>query len=153
MTPAPNQARHFTSVARPLDAVPRLVPFVLVVALAALLAWPAAATLIEASRGEPGEARGTLLDTALTADIGRPLGLALETARILVATELLALPPGIVLGFLLLRTDLWGRRSLLGLCLLALFVPMPLHALAWLGAIGNVGRSQALGSAPLQTRC
>lgn len=81
--------------------------------------------------------------------IVRPLALGLETLKVVGTAELIALPSGAVLALLLTRTDLWGRRVMLGLAVLALFVPMPLHALAWLGALGNVGRIQAIGSRPL----
>jgi iron(III) transport system permease protein len=80
-----------------------------------------------------------------TGGVRRPLGLAAETARLVLATEALALPVGLPLAFLLFRTDVPGRRLWLGLLALAAFVPMPLHATAWLGAFGNAGRAQALG--------
>ena len=49
------------------------------------------------------------------------------------------LPLGIALAFFLFRTDLWGRGLLLAVIGLSAFVPLPLHATAWLGALGNVG--------------
>jgi iron(III) transport system permease protein len=119
-------------------------------ALIALLGWPSVATIIQALRATGPVAAGTLLDpVAMTGQAARPLGLAFETLRVVAATEAIALPTGVLLALFLFRTNLWGRDALLALVLLALFVPLPLHATAWLGAIGNVGRSQAIGSTPL----
>ena len=76
--------------------------------------------------------------------------LAIETDRAWsLATEAIALPLGILLAILLFRTDVWGRRLLLALIGLAAFVPLPLHATAWLGALGNAGRMQAFGVRPI----
>jgi iron(III) transport system permease protein len=54
-----------------------------------------------------------------------------------------------LLAIVLFRTDIWGRRGLLAIIALAAFVPIPLHATAWLGALGNAGRMQALGVRPI----
>jgi iron(III) transport system permease protein len=122
----------------------------LALALAIVVGWPAAALILEAAQGTSlAETAGGLLDSALTESIGRPLGLAFETLRVTLGAEAIALPAGVLLAVLLLRTDLFGRRLVLGLLALTLFVPMPLHATAWLGAIGNAGRLQALGGRPL----
>ena len=59
------------------------------------------------------------------------------------------MPVGVLLAVVLFRTDIWGRRGLLAIIALAAFVPMPLHATAWLGALGNAGRMQALGVRPI----
>ena len=75
--------------------------------------------------------------------------LAIETLKLVALTELIALPLGISAGFIVFRTDAWGRRPLLGLLALAAFVPVPLHATAWLGALGNAGRMQAIGVRPI----
>ena len=72
-----------------------------------------------------------------------------NTLKVVLTAEAIALPAGVALAFLLFRTDLWGRRPLLGLIALAMFIPLPLHATAWLGAFGNVGRQQAIGSRPI----
>ena len=64
-------------------------------------------------------------------------------------TEAIALPLGILLAFFLFRTDALGRTLLLGLIILAAFIPLPLHATAWLGAFGNVGRLQLFGWQPI----
>jgi iron(III) transport system permease protein len=119
-------------------------------ALTAILIWPAVAIVREALISSEPVAAGSLFDPlAMTGTVARPLRLALETLRVVAVTEAIALPAGVVLALLLFRTDLWGRRVLLGLASMSLFVPMPLHATAWLGAIGNAGRSQALGGAPI----
>ena len=98
-------------------------------ALIALLGWPALATVIEAIRdGDTGPVGGWF----------RPLQLALESTRLVLATEVLALPAGTLLALFLFRTDLWGRRLLLGLMITGALMPMPLHAIGWLGALGNV---------------
>jgi iron(III) transport system permease protein len=64
-------------------------------------------------------------------------------------TEVIALPLGVMLAVLLFRTDAWGRRLLILLLALAVFVPLPLHATAWLGALGNAGRAQVIGLRPI----
>ena len=81
--------------------------------------------------------------------LARPVQLALETTGLVLATEAIALPVGVLLAILLFRTDLWGRHVLLALVALAAFIPLPLHATAWLGALGNAGRMQALGLRPI----
>lgn len=122
----------------------------LALGLGLLLAWPATAIFVESWRGATGDpSSGGLIDSALTSFQGRPLGLAIQTLRVTLAAELLALPAGTILAFLLARTDLAGRRIIIGLLAMSLFVPMPLHATAWLGALGNAGRLQALGTRPL----
>jgi iron(III) transport system permease protein len=62
---------------------------------------------------------------------------------------LLVLPPGIVLALFLFRTNVWGKGLLLVVLGVAAFVPLPLHATAWLGALGNAGRMQAMGVRPI----
>jgi iron(III) transport system permease protein len=96
------------------------------------------------------------LDPAATAAIlretqglPRPVRLGLETTALVLGTEALALPMGVLMAFFLFRTDLWGRRLVLVLVAIAAFVPLPLHATAWLGALGNAGRMQALGVRPI----
>ena len=91
-------------------------------------------------------ATGTSLDPVGSAamlresgGMARPLRLAIETVSLVAATEAIALPLGIVLALFLFRTDAWGRGLLLAVIGLSAFVPLPLHATAWLGALGNVG--------------
>lgn len=120
----------------------------LALGLTAVLLWPAAATLFVALRGgaEPGAGLLSPLPAGVeSGGVRRPLGLAVETVRLVLATELIALPVGLPLAFLLFRTDLAGRGWMLGVLAVSAFVPLPLHASAWLGAFGNAGRSQALG--------
>jgi len=115
--------------------------------LVAVVGWPLMATAWEATRPaeSDGPGSGELVATTRPGEVIRPLGLAIQTARLVAATGALALPAGVVLAFLLARTDLWGRRPLAALVALAAFVPMPLTATAWLGALGNAGRAQAMG--------
>ncbi len=119
--------------------------------LIVLVGWPVLAMLLYAARHAGPVGAGSLLDAALVSSAGRPFGLALATFRVTAGALMLALAGGTVLAFLLFRTDLWGGRAVLALVLLTLFVPLPLHALAWLNALGNVGRAQAIGGRPLLT--
>jgi iron(III) transport system permease protein len=118
-----------------------------VLALVAVVYWPLVATVIEATKPDDttGPGQGEIVPTARAGEIIRPLGLAFQTARLVLATEAMALPVGVALAFVLFRTDAWGRRGMLGAVALAAFVPMPLTATAWLGALGNAGRGQAMG--------
>jgi iron(III) transport system permease protein len=133
----------------------------LALALLAVVGWPAIATVREAARAwalrhDTVPAVGTALDSAgsaaLLRDTGgipRPVRLALETISLVTLTEAIALPLGIVLAIFVFRTDAWGRRLLLAVFGLSAFVPLPLHATAWLGALGNAGRAQAFGVRPI----
>ena len=116
-------------------------------ALIAVVGWPLLATVLEATKPDEtsGSGTGEIVPTARAGEIIRPLGLAFQTARLVLATEAMALPVGVALAIVLFRTDVWGRRGMLGVVALAAFVPMPLTATAWLGALGNAGRSQAMG--------
>jgi iron(III) transport system permease protein len=121
--------------------------------LVAVLGWPVTATVLAAWRGSEGETGAGLMAPAeadvMAGRVRRPLRLAGETVRVVLAAEAIALPIGVPLALVLFRTDAWGRRAMLGLLALAAFVPMPLHATAWLGALGNAGRMQAIGAAPI----
>lgn len=123
----------------------------LAVALIVVLGWPVAATVLEAREGARGTTGSGLLGPAPEGGsaVPRPLRLAATSLQLVLVTEAIALPIGIPLGLLLFRTDAWGRRVLLGLIAIAAFVPLPLHATAWLGALGNAGRVQAIGLAPI----
>ena len=126
---------------------------VVLTAFATVLFWPLIATIWAATTSANGSTGGSLmspvpLDVASGA-VRRPLGLAVESLRLVGATELLALPLALPLAFVLFRTDVPGRRILLGVLAVAAFVPMPLHAAAWLGAFGNAGRSQVFGMLPI----
>jgi len=109
-------------------------------ALAAVLGWPVLATVLVAVRGPGGAAMG---------GAARPARLALTTVRLAIESGAIAVPIGVGLAFALFRTDAWGRRGLIAMLAWLAFVPMPLHASAWLGGFGNAGRSQALGSGPI----
>jgi iron(III) transport system permease protein len=134
---------------------------ILGLALLAIIGWPAIATVREAAlawsdrSGALGAAGGSLDPTGSaellrdTGELARPLRLAIETGGLVAATLALALPLGVVLALFLFRTDVWGRRPLLALIGLSAFVPLPLHATAWLGALGNAGRAQAFGIRPI----
>jgi iron(III) transport system permease protein len=131
----------------------RLAKLALVFVLFAVVGWPTLATVLAAWRGSAGETGGGLIGPSASdleaGRIRRPFRLAAESARVVLATEAIALPLGITLALILFRTDLWGRRAMLGLISLAVFVPIPLHAVAWLGALGNAGRMQAIGGSPI----
>ncbi len=132
----------------------RAAEFALFTALFAVLGWPAIATVRATlvTTSAPSESRPALLSTAsasgLTADLPRPARLALETIRVVLATEFGALLIGVPLALLLFRTDVRGRRIALGLLILAAFVPLPIYATAWLGAFGNAGRARLFGMRP-----
>ncbi len=133
----------------------------LLVAVTAVAGWPALATLIESARSwlRPDQAiasAGVALDTAGSFELlgesrgfSRPVLLARESIALVLLTEAIALPLGVVLAVLLFRTDAWGRWLLVMLFALAVFVPLPLHATAWLGALGNAGRAQVIGMRPI----
>lgn len=66
-------------------------------------------------------------------------GLLLNTARLVLAVELLALPLVAVLAFLLVRTDIAGRSLALVLCSSLLFIPLYLQLCGWEAAFGRQG--------------
>jgi iron(III) transport system permease protein len=115
-----------------------------------------AATIARAWGDDPEPPSGMALDPAATerllVDTGRlarPVRLAIETLRLVLGALALALPPATLLALLLFRTDLWGRNLVLVILAIAVFVPLPLHGTAWLGALGNAGRMQAIGTRPV----
>jgi iron(III) transport system permease protein len=77
----------------------------------------------------------------------RVAGLAATTAALAGLTLLFALPAGVGLGVLLSRTDLPGRGPLRALLVAAMFVPLPLFALAW-QAVGGGWRPWTQGVVP-----
>lgn len=134
----------------------RLVDVWLAAALAVAVGWPALATTLEVLGLRGVEAGSTPLAGPIgplpfpdAETLARPLALARNTLELVLATEAVALPAGIVLAVLLVRTDMTGRRPLLGLMALAVFIPLPLHATAWLGAFGNQGRVQLFTKEPI----
>lgn len=120
----------------------------LTVSLALLVVWPVLAT-IQSARGETAIGGVGLMDPALMGGVGRPLGLAITSMKVTLAAVAVAMGCGVPLALLLTRTDLPGRRVLRALLLLALMIPLPIQATAWLGAIGNLGRAQAMGGRPM----
>jgi iron(III) transport system permease protein len=147
-----------------LSWIPRLLGQVpLSAALVVLVGWPVLATGIEAARAaaHPTDAlpaSGFALDPEATAalvqepaGVPRAVLLAEESALLVAATLAVALPAGVLLALLLFRTDVLCRRALLAIVALAAFVPLPLQATAWLGALGNIGRSQVFGLRPILT--
>jgi iron(III) transport system permease protein len=133
----------------------------LIGALTVVVGWPALATVLEAVRAVANRANaqpgtGLALDAAGSTDLlretgslPRPARLALETIGLVLTTEAIAVSVGILVAFLVFRTDVWGRGLVLGFMAVAAFVPLPLHATAWLGAFGNAGRAQAIGVRPI----
>jgi iron(III) transport system permease protein len=75
-------------------------------------------------------------------DRSRLLDLARNTAFLVGGTVAGAVPIGVAGAILLYRTDLPGRHLLRFLTLLTLFVPLPLFASAWQGALGTGGLLQ-----------
>ena len=132
----------------------RAAEFALLLALFAILGWPTIATVRATfvTDSAPTEKRPAPLSIAsasgLTSDLPRPARLALETIRVVLATEFGALVIGVPLALLLFRTDVLGRRIALGLLFLAAFVPLPIYATASLGAFGNAGRARLFGMRP-----
>jgi iron(III) transport system permease protein len=108
-----------------------------------LVGWPFLGVVTRALKA--GSRNGFLTDGHGQA---RPFGLAVQTLNLVVLTEVLVLPLGLCLAFLLFRTRVPGRVLATALVLLGLFIPLPLQAVCWLGAFGNQGRQQALGTAP-----
>ncbi len=115
----------------------------------ALDQWKGVESSDEADLSTALDPAGTAALLRETQGLARPVRLGLETIGLVLATEAIALPVGVLLAIFLFRTDLWGRRVVLALIALAAFVPLPLHATAWLGALGNAGRMQALGVRPI----
>jgi iron(III) transport system permease protein len=72
-------------------------------------------------------------------DLVRTARLAANTALLVGGTCALAVPTGTFLAVLLFRTDLPGRRVLLALLVLILFVPLPVIVSSWQGFLGSGG--------------
>ncbi len=122
----------------------------LTIAIVLILGWPVVSTLFAVIQDRQAMGLG-LLDPAMfeRGEVVRPAGLAFETMRLVFVTELIVLALGIPLALLLVRTNVWGRRLMIGLLALSAFVPLPLHATAWLGGFGSAGRIQLLGGVPI----
>lgn len=68
-----------------------------------------------------------------------------RSLRLSIATAVLAIPAGTLLGLVLSRTS-WPLRPLFrDFWNAMIFLPLPIVAASWLGAIGNLGRSQLFG--------
>lgn len=81
------------------------------------------------------------------AEADRLAVLAGTTAALVGLTLAIALPPGVGLGVLLYRTDVPGRRPMRALLAVAMFVPLPLFALAW-QSVGGGWRPWTQGLGP-----
>ena len=136
----------------PADRLAGLLAGALVLAVLVLVVgWPLAATALEALRGDRGaNVAGGLIDaSAFAREAGLVAGPALETIRLTGLTTAASLLIGVPLAIVLFRTDATGRRFLLAMIALAVFVPMPLHAAGWLGGFGNAGYRQVFGDEPI----
>ena len=113
----------------------------LAAALMGVVGWPSMALGWRAAiaPASPSQGAGGLI---------RPLSLAANTLKVVGLAEVIAVPLGVALAVLACRTDMAGRKLLFAALGLAILLPMPLHATAWVGALGNLGRSQALGGSP-----
>ncbi|WP_169974224.1 ABC transporter permease [Tautonia rosea] len=120
-------------------------------ALVVVVVWPVVATVLLALQGEagPSTSAGLIDASAFGRETGLVAGPAVETLRVVGFAVLGSFLLGIPLALGLFRTDLPGRVPVLGMMALALFVPMPLYAAAWIGGFGNAGYQQAYGTSPL----
>jgi iron(III) transport system permease protein len=73
------------------------------------------------------------------ADLARIASLAVNTSLLVGATCLIAVPAGTLLAVLLFRTAMPGRRVLLALMVLKLFVPLPVIVSSWQAFLGSGG--------------
>lgn len=99
--------------------------------LIGLGAVPALLALAE-SRLDPRDAWAALRDPLLYERLGRTLGIG---AVVLAASVVL----GLAQGWLLVRSDLWGRRLWSALLPLPLFLPPLVHVLAWFHVLDLAG--------------
>src|SRR5262245_21189412 len=81
------------------------------------------------------------------ADADRLVDLLSATVALVGLTLFVALPTGVALAVLLYRTDLPGRRTLRAVLAAAMFVPLPLFALAW-QSVGGGWRPWTQGVLP-----
>jgi iron(III) transport system permease protein len=82
------------------------------------------------------------------AEVDRVAELVANTVGLCALTLLFALPLGVSLAVLLYRTDLPGRRFFRSVLLVALFIPLPVFALAWQSAGGGGWRPWTQGLLP-----
>ncbi|MEM6798775.1 MAG: hypothetical protein AAF589_04605 [Planctomycetota bacterium] len=69
----------------------------------------------------------------------RVRGLLVASSMVVGGSLLVAMPPGVVLGFLLAKTHALGRRWAAWLLVALAFLPLYLHAAAWQAALGQLG--------------
>lgn len=115
-------------------------------AAAALGILPAVLVLADAA-ALPAQAADALASPALWQRLARSVGLS-------VASAAASLPVGLAVAWILVRTAVPGRTTLLALCAVPLFLPPLVHVLTWFGALGLRGVPavvlvQGLGTAPL----
>jgi iron(III) transport system permease protein len=72
-------------------------------------------------------------------DLDRLFGLAKNTLLLAGGAVVIDLPVGILLAILFARTNLPGRRFLLGCTVFALFIPLPVVVSSWQAFIGSDG--------------
>jgi iron(III) transport system permease protein len=72
-------------------------------------------------------------------DVGRIAWLAANTTLLVAGTCLIAVPAGTLLAVLLFRTGLVGRRLLMAVMVLLLFVPLPVIVSSWQAFLGSGG--------------
>lgn len=98
----------------------------------------------------PDMAASSLLDTPppwvqSPDSANRWLELAAHSLRLSLATIILAIPTALIAGLLLVRSRWTGINRVRQAWFFLIFLPLPITATAWLGALGNLGRSQAFG--------
>jgi iron(III) transport system permease protein len=72
-------------------------------------------------------------------------GLLFRSLRLSLGSAAVAIVLGTLLAFLLVRCRWRGSRAVSTFWKLAIFLPLPVFATAWLGAFANLGRAQAFG--------
>lgn len=98
-----------------------------------------------------GLAAALLAATLIWLAGGRVRGLLLESAQVVAGSLAVALPVGALMGLLIAKTTVPGRRLATWLLVSLLFMPLYLHAAAWQAAIGTLGwwTLHSAGAAPV----
>lgn len=99
---------------------------------------------------QPGDSASGLLDSPppwakAPDDAHRWLKLAGRSIRLSLTTACMAVPCALVTGLILGRSQWAGVQKLRRIWYFLIFLPLPMTATAWLGAVSNLGRSQAFG--------
>jgi iron(III) transport system permease protein len=81
----------------------------------------------------------------------RSRGLLLNTLRLMAGALIISAPVGAFLGFVLARTDVWGRGLAGVLVGSLLLVPLYLHAASWQAGFGIEGWQTALQAGEIRT--